>query len=159
NGRLVVTVMDTPKNEGQDLVFHRLSDGEQVGARIHESKSIDQFTFSPDGKRIASVSGREEVRIWNVDSGQLVTPVFKPFEPVLDMWFTDNGKQLVVAGGVWDDDGPLRHFNFIGARWSIQVWDPSTGSPVTQAMTYGDATVRGWFSSDRTLLATTDGHG
>ena len=76
------------------------------------SKEVNSVAFSPDGKRIASGSSDTTIRIWDVETGRMVT---SPFEghtsEVYSVAFSPDGN--CVASGSWDK--------------TIRIWDAETG--------------------------------
>ncbi|KAL5531874.1 hypothetical protein ACEPAF_5437 [Sanghuangporus sanghuang] len=77
--------------------------------------NVYSVVFSPDGKRIASGSADRTVRIWDADSGEVVSGPFEGHaDSVNSVAFSPDGKR--VASGSQDS--------------TIRVWDADNGEPV-----------------------------
>lgn len=87
------------------------SDGSFVtrmdGAHMH---GVSALAFSPDGKRIASGSGDGSIRLWDVETGQLLIILDGHESLVGALQFTPDGKTLISA----DERGMIR-------RWLSQT--------------------------------------
>jgi WD40 repeat protein len=77
---------------------------------LGHSGPVCGVAFSPDGRRLVSVSGglaaRGEVKIWNVATGEELLTLNRPGQAVT---FSPDGYRLAVAGcdgTVWIGDGP-----------------------------------------------------
>lgn len=147
----------------------------------HEAPLTD-FTFSPDGRRIATASKDGTARVWDVETGAPLTPPLVHKQPVNKVAFSADGRQLVSAGDdrtarIWDArgiqlhilelSGPVRSASFSadGKRlvtqsggW-VSVWDTATGKEVMKPCladvgSIGDVQ----FSADGRRLLTVGGH-
>jgi WD40 repeat protein len=75
--------------------------GERTTLKGHESTILD-FDFSPDGRRIVTVSVDRTVRVWDLESQtQLWSAVAHPNEATAVAWMPDN--MTIVTGGVGGD--------------------------------------------------------
>ncbi|KAL5531875.1 hypothetical protein ACEPAF_5438 [Sanghuangporus sanghuang] len=120
---------------------------------------VYSVAFSPDRKRIASGSGDCTIRVWDADSGQIVSGPFKGHtKRVNSVVFSSDGKRVASGSNdctirVWDVDGgvlalgPLKGhtgqvrsvaFSPDGKRIAsgssdktIRVWDADTGKAVS----------------------------
>jgi WD40 repeat protein len=80
------------------------------------SSSVLSVVFSPDGKQIASGSGDKTIRVWDAETGNVVSGPFEGHtNPVNSVAFSPDGKQI-VSGSV---------------DKTICVWDAETGSIVS----------------------------
>jgi WD40 repeat protein len=71
------------------------------------SAVISEAAFSPDGRRLASVSIDGSVKIWDVSSCKLICECEGHVETVSDVTFSPDGKRLATAGvdrtvRIWD---------------------------------------------------------
>jgi dipeptidyl aminopeptidase/acylaminoacyl peptidase len=84
--------------------------------RGHRGK-VSAVTFSPDGKRLASGSFDQSVRVWDRQSGKELLTLFGHLDTIGSVSFTPDGKRL-VSGDVTD--------------WVI-TWDLTTGKDIPDA--------------------------
>src|SRR5436190_483759 len=77
---------------------------------------VTSIAFSPDGKQIASGSWDKTIRVWDAQTGQVVSGPFEGHtDYVTSVAFSPDGKQ--IASGSWDK--------------TIRVWDAQTGQVVS----------------------------
>ena len=74
-------------------------------------QQVSCVVFSPDGKRLASASWDNTVRVWDASTGRKMLTLNGHTELVVRVAFSPNGKRLASVG----HDG------------SIKVWDATTG--------------------------------
>ena len=78
---------------------------------FHPGGNVRCAVFSPNGCLLATASEDGNARVWNIATGQPVTPVLKRAAPVLHVAFSPDGRQL--ASSSW------------GA--GVYLWDLSPG--------------------------------
>lgn len=88
---------------------------------------VTTVSWSPDGKRIVDNSGPLGVRIWDVNSGQILFHLREGSEVMCAAWSPVSN--LIATAGA---DGPA---DLAPQRWDLQIWDGSTGKLLT---TLGD---------------------
>ncbi|MCX6930139.1 MAG: protein kinase, partial [Verrucomicrobia bacterium] len=81
------------------------------------AEMVSSAQFSPDGKRVLTVS-TNVARVWDAQTGQPLTEPLKHTRAVNSAQFSPDGKRIVTASGDIND----------GAR----VWDAQTGQPLTE---------------------------
>lgn len=66
------------------------------------SGSVLAVAISPDGSRIASASADYTVKIWNLNTGELLETLAGHSGEVKTVAFGDQGKILASAGNDWE---------------------------------------------------------
>ena len=93
--------------------------------------------FSPDGRRLASASGDNTVRIWDADTGQEVRTLKGHTSDVRSVCFSPDGRRLASAS----------HDN------TVRIWDADTGQEVRTLKGHTDTVTSVCFSPDGRRLA------
>lgn len=134
-----------------------VSSGKLLGDYIEHHQSIKVVRWSPDGRRIASGSLDQSVKIWAVETGTLErTLVEGPDQPrIFSLSWSNDSRRLAVPGAamvnIWSvETGKILrsfsgHTGWVSAvRWSpdgcriasaswdqtIRIWNPETGETV-----------------------------
>ncbi|NIA10854.1 MAG: hypothetical protein GWP10_14285, partial [Nitrospiraceae bacterium] len=94
-------------------------------------------SFSPDGTLLASASYDDTVKLWNVNTGELVRTLQANSYYVKSVSFSPDG--TLLASGSWDD--------------TIKLWNVNTGEPVRTLEGQSSGVNSVSFSPDGTLLA------
>jgi len=89
---------------------------EQVLALEGHTAYVDQVTYSPDGRQIASVAGDNVIKIWDASTGAEIVSITKPSFANLYNWkthlkFSPDGRTIASTS----DDGTVR------------LWNPANG--------------------------------
>lgn len=92
-----------------DIVLWDVRAGNEFGRLAGREASVQSVTFSPDGKRIASVTFDDSISLWDVESRQRLGPPLTGQRLVESLAFSHDGKRLASGS----DDG------------SIYLWDVS----------------------------------
>jgi WD40 repeat protein len=123
---------------------------------------VTSVAFSPDGKRIASGSGDDSVKVWNATSGEVSLTLKGHTNHVTSVAFSPDGKR--IASGSWDD--------------TVKVWNATSGeasltlkghtgivtsvafSPDSKRIASGseDKTVKVWDATSGEVSLTLKGH-
>ena len=117
DGKRLVT---TAKN-GQARVWDPAT-GKPITQPLNHDKAITWVTFSPDGKRLATVSDGT-VRIWDAATGNLQAGPLAHDLPVLFASFGRDGKHLVACGGDTETH-----------KGEIRVWDLTQTKPTAKTL-------------------------
>ncbi len=144
------------------------------------SASRHSAHLSPDGDRIAAISGDFTVRFWNAHTGQPSAPPHAHKGTIYSLEFSPDGRKLASAsedGTAWILDartgaplvGPLLHEAAVYAatfspdgRWiatasadsKVRVFDASTGASLAAPFAHTNQVSTIAFSPDSALLAT-----
>ena len=119
-------------NAGKSEVLWDLETGERQNTERHlrtlegHNRSVNSVAFSPDGQTLASGSRDETIRLWNVNTGELMDTFAEHASRVYSIAFSPDGQRL--ASGNWDDP--------------IQLWNVNTGELIAA---FGDDRM-GWRS-------------
>ncbi len=81
---------------------------------IGHERIVSSVAFSPDGKILASGSWDYTIRLWNVNTGELLKTLIGHENCVSSVAFSPDGK--ILASGSWDH--------------SIRIWDVDTGNHI-----------------------------
>ena len=168
SGRLVYhgRVEDLGTCEGQEIRLWNTNTGELIKTLTGHTSVVNSVAFSPDGNTIASGSGHwggyeskysdgEEVRLWNVHTGELIKTLTGHKDVVSSVAFSPDGN-LIVSGDWYDWDGYLSSGTWSG---EIRVWDAHTGEHLKSLKGHTGGVSSLAFSSDGKILASgrTDG--
>jgi WD40 repeat protein len=110
----------------------------------HE-KYVNSIDFGPDGKTFASVSSDQTVKLWSLDSGQVLHTIRLPSGNDKKVVFSPDGKRVATCGG-----DLLRNVDKAG---QVRFWDASTGRDLG-ALSHGAFVNDMAFSPDGRFLAT-----
>jgi eukaryotic-like serine/threonine-protein kinase len=148
----------------------------------HQSVSA---AFSPNGRLVLTGGNDNAARVWDANSGQLLTPALKHAGPIMAVAFSPDSRRVVTGSydgtaQVWNahsgerigeilrHDGPVNGVAFSpdGRRVAtslrdskVQVWDAATGNRVTAPLQHGSLVSAIAFSPDgrRVLSGSWDG--
>jgi WD40 repeat protein len=96
-----------------------------------------QASFSPDGRRVVTVSDKT-ARVWDADTGQALTPPLRHENLVLQASFSADGRRVVTASL---DSTP-------------RVWDAATGLLMTPPLRHEGKVLQASFSPNGSRLLT-----
>ena len=151
---------------GQEIRLWNAHTGELINTLIGHTSVVNSVVFSPDGSTIASGSGHwmgyegtysagEEVRLWNVHTGELLKTLTGHKDVVSSLAFSPDGS-YIVSGDWYDWGGHLSSGTWSG---EIRVWDAHTGEHIKTLTGHTGGVSSLTFSPDGKTLANgrTDG--
>ena len=132
NGNLIVASV------GREARVYDSATFEPAGGLMPHAGLINQVSFSPDGRRVATASADATARVWDASSGLPVTPPLRHNLEVFAMAFSPDGQS--VATGSLD--------------MTARVWDAATGQPLTPWLRHAGLVNGVCFTPDGQRLAT-----
>ncbi len=108
--RVVLSCMDRTARIF-DVATERL-----VTPPLEHGDSVREASFSPDGRKVVTISDDRTVRLWDAETGKPIHPPLKHEGVVHCATISPDGRRLVTTGDepiarIWDvDTGHLRHF-------------------------------------------------
>jgi hypothetical protein len=110
---------------------------DRLTLQLAKDSIVTDFAFSPDGSRVATADKDNAARVWNLETGQPITPPLQHAGAVNQVAFRPEGRQLVTA----NEDK------------SARLWDARTGEQVC-AFTHDKGVQSASFSADGKRLVT-----
>ncbi|MBI2926983.1 MAG: serine/threonine protein kinase [Verrucomicrobia bacterium] len=104
---------------------------------LHDSFCLGG-TYSPDGRRVATVSSDTTARLWDTATGEMALPPLRHDEKVSMADFTADGQQLLTAS----------HDK------SARLWEVRTGKPLAEPLRQEHAILAAKVSADGRRVAT-----
>ena len=141
HGDLLASANGNPSGTGADnsILLWDIPSGSQRATLEGHQLAVTSISLSADGRRLASASADQSVRIWDVETGQAaLSPLAGHTDAVMSVVFNNDG--TVIASGGFDR--------------TIRLWNAQTGAPLNEPLTgHTDAVLSVAFSSDGTILA------
>jgi len=122
-------------------------DGKELRWFGGHTAPVTNLSYSPDGKRLATIAGDRVARVWDAATGKAVAKLPLPLGGGTDLAFANGGKTLAVSCG---GDRTVRFFDIDAAKQTSQVdLGPGLGAP-TLALALDGQTL--YVSSNEPLL-------
>lgn len=106
-------------SQGKEIQLWNLPKGKPLALLAGHSGWVSAISFSPDSKTIASASLDQTLRLWNSDTGKLLSTFIA--KRVTDLAFSPDGR--ILAGSsryrLWFDSQP--------GSSGVELWDLKTG--------------------------------
>ncbi|MGB0582206.1 MAG: AAA-like domain-containing protein, partial [Limisphaerales bacterium] len=103
-------------NETVALIYRRRAS--KPIAKIQHDGYIIESDISPDNQTVATAAMDDTARLWNAETGELLTPPLKHDGPVTSAKFSPDGKLLATAA----------------ADHTVRIWDVATGRLVNEPL-------------------------
>ncbi|MFO1501293.1 MAG: protein kinase [Verrucomicrobiota bacterium] len=100
--------------------------------------AVRSVAFSPDGRRLVTVSDDQTVKVWEADTGRELPPLRGHTNQVTSAVFSPDGNHIATAS--WDE--------------TARIWDASTGQEVRRLVGHGSRLSAVAFSPDGKRVAT-----
>jgi tetratricopeptide (TPR) repeat protein len=174
----------TDDKPGEGRVWDAVT-GQPISPPLKHPGAVQRARFSPDGRRVTTVSHDKTARLWDAVTGQALTPPLKHDDDVRDVVFSPDGRRLLTfcrgdqqaEARVWDTatgqplTPPLKHAASIQhAAFSpdgrgvvtasrdktARIWDAATGRALSPPLNHQGEVVYALFSPDGRLVVTAD---
>jgi WD40 repeat protein len=148
--------------EAEDAL-HRAVAASRLRLTLAEhSREVSGITFSPDGTRIATSSLDGTIKIWDAESGKVLSTLNPQAGEIYDLAYSPDGKRLVTAGEdgsarVWDTDSGRESLKLAGHASAINAvaFSPEGMRVATASL---DTTAKIWDATSGKELRTLSGH-
>ena len=97
-----------------DVLLYPLEDDDDPRVLKDATNTVSEMTFSPDGALLASVSHDRTLKVWRVETGELLFSVVAHRGRAVSVDASPDGRTIATAG----DDGQVR------------LWHTATGQPL-----------------------------
>ena len=99
---------------------------------LQHARTVEHAVFSPDGQRIVTASLDRTAQIWDVNTGQALTPALQHHAPAWRAQFSLSARRVFTdASGarVWDSDTgrPLTEWLNLSSSWGHPILEQAGG--------------------------------
>src|SRR6202044_2875074 len=149
DGTRVAAAMSDTKSQVGVLSVWDVGTGDPIGPPMRHAKAVSDWSFSPDGTRIATLAGAaatlatpnssRTLRLWDAHTAApLCDPIDYGAEFIPPLQFSPDGSQILMAS----------------MDATARIWDAYTGTPVGHPMTHDAAVVEARWSPDGRRIVT-----
>jgi WD40 repeat protein len=142
NGRRVVTALYSEDSSQDEVHIWDAVSGQPVGPKLRCQDSVSLAVFSPDGRWVASASGRL-VQLWEADTGQPVGPPLHHQTLVKKVEFSPDGSRLLTVG-----------YDTGSASGEVRLWTVARGEPAGVSLHHPQGMFMEAFSPDGRMVLT-----
>lgn len=96
---------------------------QRVSQPLDHTEAVTKVVFSPDGKRLATVSAGHTVQVWETLQGREISRPMRHDDSIGDLAFSFDGQTLITAVGA-------KHL-LAQTPGYLRIWDASSGDPIT----------------------------
>jgi WD40 repeat protein len=134
-----------PLEPGEVKVWDAQSGGELLTLK-GQKRFVNAVTYSPDGKRLATLSRDNSVKVWDAQTGQELLSLPVQIRAGGAVAFSPDGKRLASSNQPPNITGP-------GEAGEIKLWDAQTGEELFTLQGHSSSVTSIVFSSDGKRLA------
>jgi WD40 repeat protein len=147
DGKLIAIPLNS-----DDFAIFALASGKEV---MRKGARAKYFSFSRDGKRLATLSAWNDVNVWEVDSGNQAMTAEVPSSFTHGIWFSPDGNTLAVAdrvSGLWLLDAASGTLRSPAEAHTVAVQSVAMSFDGNQVLSAGSGEILIWNADTQTAL-------